>query len=211
MTKNDIINTLSYTEKISPNSDNIFIISHGSNKGNDSSLIRGVADKLYKEGASVVTFNFSYLDKGAENSRGLVNELNDLWQVYNFVSEEHPDKKINLVGKSLGGIVASWLPSQKKVNPESISLMGCVIGDGGVDFGGYAGPVVIVQGEKDRYGNKKTVADFMKNYLGRFIIKEVPNSDHSYRNAIATNDTENYEVEAIDYLMEGLKEVGVMK
>ena len=211
MTKEEIIKTYSYIEKINDVSDRIFIISHGSNKGNDSSLIVGIADGLYEAGASVVTFNFSYLNKRIENSRGLVDELNDLWNIYEFVHKKYPEKKINLVGKSLGGVVSSWLPNEKGVKPESISLMGCVVGEGGVDFGNYSGPIVIVQGENDRYGNKESVELFMKNYQGKVVVKEIANADHSYRNTDKESGPENYEKEAINGLIDELKKVGVIK
>ncbi|MDE2099921.1 MAG: hypothetical protein KGL39_21890 [Patescibacteria group bacterium] len=209
MTKEDIIETYSYIEKINDASDQIFIISHGGNKGNDSSLIIGIADGLNKAGASVVTYNFSYFNKGIGNSRGLVDELNDLWNIYEFVSKEYPSKRINLVGKSLGGVASSWLPDKKGVNPESISLMGCVMGEGGVGFGNYSGPVVIVQGENDRYGNKESVERFMKDYPGKVVVKEISNADHSYRNTDKENGPENYEKEAIDSLIAGLKDLNI--
>lgn len=198
MTEIELIEKNSYTERLHPNSRHVVIVAHGGSEGKDSSLITKVAEMFYDLGVSVVTFNFSYLNKGIEKSEGLVQELEDLWGIYNNVFKKYPDKEVHLVGKSLGGIVASWLPDRKNATIISISLLGYVICSECVDFGSYHGPVFVIQGEHDRFGNRQAVLSDMQNFQGYLEVVEIPEADHSYR--AVNQDGVNFETEVVDKL-----------
>lgn len=206
MTENELKLKNTYTEQIYDESDSLFIVAHGGSKGLDSPLIAGVADALYNAGVSVVRFNFSYLSEGVKNSEGCVREVEDLWSVYQLVKQKYPDKKIHIIGKSLGGMVASWLPDRKGAKLESISLFGFVVGD--VDFGSYTGPVFIIQGEKDRFGGEEVVREAMKRFQGEYELVIIPNADHSYRKIDSASE-ETYERQAVDALLTILRKHGV--
>lgn len=71
---------------------------------------------------------------------------------------------INLVGKSLRGIVASYYLDSKRVDKEiifNLGILGFVLVSVKAPTG--IGKLVVVQGEKDRFGNSEEVAKALAN------------------------------------------------
>lgn len=168
----------------SSRSSTLDVILHGGSKGIESSLIEELFQLFKNKKHSVLAFNFPYLERGEENSSGpeLQEELATLRSLLGFVganSYEH----INLIGKSLGGIVAGL--HLKSLSPKlfkrySVVVLGYITG--GIDLKNFPGKIVIIQGEKDRFGDIEAVKGDLKGASSRNIkFYEIKGADHSYR------------------------------
>ncbi|HTK03451.1 MAG TPA: alpha/beta family hydrolase [Alphaproteobacteria bacterium] len=160
------------------------VVLHGSSAGMDSSLINKIVDVSRKNGNSVVAFNFLFLERGDEHSSGpeLVEEIETLKSVLEFCKgESYPT--VRLIGKSLGAIIAAKfltnLNSEEQTKYEII-VFGYVTGS--IDLKNFVGKTVIIQGEKDKFGNIEIVKQDMKNAISKDVSYfEIKNADHSYR------------------------------
>jgi len=92
-------------------------------------------------------------------------------------------KHVRLIGKSLGGIVASYfLKNIKEENNYSVIILGYVKTEGGVDINNFRGDITIIQGSKDKFGNIETIKEDLNNAISKNIrYFEIENADHSYR------------------------------
>lgn len=91
--------------------------------------------------------------------------------------------KVRLIGKSLGAIVASFyldkLPA-KEAKKFSVIILGYVTGS--LRLKKFNGPITIIQGEKDKFGNIETVKkDLMDAKSKQIKYHEIKNADHSFR------------------------------
>ncbi len=172
---------------IESESDTLDVLLHGSKGGMEQSLQLKVFEECKKEGHSVVNFNFPFFERGEEQSSGpeLAEEIKTLSHVLDFCNS-NKYKHIRLIGKSLGGIIAAKFlsnlnPTQQ--NRFSIIVFGYVTGD--INLNTFPGKIVIIQGEKDRYGNIETVNEDLKNAISKDIIYfEIEGADHSFRNEL---------------------------
>lgn len=167
------------------NSDTLDILLHGSSGGMNYSLMQKIADVCTKQGHSVANFNFSYFERGDEQSSGpeLREEIETLQSVLNQCKAKEY-KHIRLIGKSLGAIIASYylklLPKGEQ-SKYAVVVFGYVTGN--IDLKGFEGKIDIIQGEKDKFGNMEVVKNDLKDAISKNInYFEIKNADHSYRN-----------------------------
>lgn len=160
------------------------VIMHGGSKGIESSFIKKLFEGSIEKGNSVISFNFPYLERGEENSSG--PKLEEEVSTLRFMLSKANSKEyslIRLVGKSLGGIVASYYLSnlsKKEKKLYEVIILGYVTGD--VKLGEFDGKITIIQGEQDRFGNVKTVKkDLKKGISNKLFFYEIKGADHSYR------------------------------
>ena len=191
-------NEIQLVEQSNLSSSDVYIISHGSNKGKDSSLIRGVADAIAQSGWSAITYNFRYFDTHEPPSQDLSAELNDLREVYGRVRAQYAGKRIHLIGKSIGGVVTSWFAKEQLEAISTVSILGLLPHD--VDFGDYQNPVLVVQGEVDPLGDEDDVYEAMERFKCPYELNVIARADHSYRGTGYDTD-ENYESDAIALLI----------
>lgn len=167
-------------------SSSLDVVLHGRTPGIDSPFIEKVFNYSKHKGNSVLAFNFPYLERGDESSSGpeLKEELETLKEMLTMIEKGTSYSKIRLIGKSLGGIIASyWIKSLTKEDQKryEVIILGYVTGD--VQLKQFEGKITIIQGEKDKYGNievtKKDLSDAISEDIQYF---EVKNADHSYRN-----------------------------
>lgn len=169
------------------NSDTLDVLLHGSSGGMNYSLMQKIADVCVKQGHSVVNFNFSYFERGDEQSSGpeLKEELETLQSVLDEC-EAKEYKHIRLIGKSLGAIIASYYLKSLSTEEQpkySIVVFGYVTGS--IDLKNFEGKIDIIQGENDKFGNIQVVKDDLKNAFSRNInYFEIKKADHSYRNEL---------------------------
>lgn len=179
-------------------SDTLDILLHGSKGGMNYSLMQKIFDECVKQGHSVANFNFPYFERGNENSSGdeLTEELESLKLVLNDCGT-NKYKHIRLIGKSLGGIVASYYLktlSKEEQSKYSVVIFGYI--KGYTNLKGFNGDVYIIQGEKDKFGDIKTVKNDLKDAISKNInYFEIKNADHSYKNELKEPI---FEDEAID-------------
>lgn len=184
-------------ERINPTSKNLLIISPRAGDGWDTPFINELLDTFYLAGYSAITYNYSFFrDKppGSEPTQpspGFEKELEDLWTIYQKVGAKYPTQKIHLVGKSLGGIVSSWLPWKNGAQVASISILGFDINFLGqsVNPGNFPGPLFIVQGGNDSFGGEAEIRAHLANfnYTGKYEISIIPDTNHSYKKPDGTD------------------------
>lgn len=161
------------------------VVLQGGSHGIDSSILQKVFNKSKEKGNSVIAFNFPYFERGEENSSGpeLKEESETLQNILDFVNYKEYSK-VRLVGKSLGGIVASnYIQnlSEEEAERFSVVILGYVTGD--VKLKNFSGSITVIQGEKDKFGGIEVVKEDLKDAVSKDIkYLEIEGADHSYRN-----------------------------
>ena len=161
------------------------VILHGGSGGIDSPFMQKLFEYSKNKGNSAIMFNFPFLERGEEGSSGpdLKEELRILGEMLKVVKFNR-FTRIRLIGKSLGGIVASYYLNsltEKEKNFYELIILGYVTGE--VRLKKFPGKIIIIQGEKDKFGGIKAVKKDMKDAMAKDVFyHEIPNADHSYRN-----------------------------
>lgn len=177
------------------------VILHGVSGGIDSPFMQKLFQHSKSKGNSVIMFNFPFLERGEEHSSG--QELKEeLMMVRKMLLIADFDKfsHIRLIGKSLGGIIASYylnslVDEEKKLY--EVIVLGYVTGN--VKLKEFTGKITIIQGGKDKFGNIEVVKKDMDGAISQGIIyHEIPNADHSYRNPETKEPI--YEDKVIEFL-----------
>lgn len=187
-----------YEYQYRPNKERAFMVLHGVSEGIESDFIQNITEALSRRSETVLALNFPYIDRGEKPSEGLNHEQSSVQVMMNFLENEGY-RDIHIVGKSLGGIVASeWLAHHKSDARITTHILSYVIGD--VRTRALKGSLqTVIQGENDRYGNAAAVrAELAAHDISATVI-EVPGADHSYRDA---DGQPTLQAEAIDYLMQ---------
>jgi predicted alpha/beta-hydrolase family hydrolase len=165
--------------------DTLDVVLQGGSHGIVSSILQKVFNRSKEKGNSVIAFNFPYFERGEENSSGpeLKEELEALHNILDFVKYKEYSK-VRLVGKSLGGIVASYYVeslTEEDSKRFSVVILGYVTGD--VKLKDFSGSITVIQGEKDKFGGIGIVKEDLKDAVSKDIkYLEVKGADHSYRN-----------------------------
>lgn len=160
------------------------IILHGRSGGINSSFMQKLFQYSKNRSNSVIMFNFPFLERGEENSSGpeLKEELEMLRKMLSIANHDKFNH-IRLIGKSLGGIVASsYLNnlSNKEKKLYEVIILGYVTGY--VNLKNFTGKITIIQGEKDRFGNIEVVKKDMDGARSQSITyHQISNADHSFR------------------------------
>jgi predicted alpha/beta-hydrolase family hydrolase len=195
------MNIPGYKFYFNPKAENLDVILQGSSVGMDSQFITKIWDASIKAGNSSVAFNFPYFERGETNSSGekLIEETEALKNIL-IVCKSENYKTIRLIGKSLGGIVASFflkeLP-QAEQSKYSVVIFGYVLG--ATDLKKFPSKIDIVQGSKDKFGTMEKVKEDMENALSKNIAYYlVEGGDHGYKNP-ETNEPE-FEDKAIEFV-----------
>lgn len=160
------------------------VVLHGGSQGMNSSLINKIIDASREKGNSVVAFNFPYIERGEENSSGpeLIEEIDALQSILDSCQADKYET-IRLIGKSLGGVVAGhYLKKIDRDQLEKFSLMIFGYDIGYIDIKDFPGKIVIIQGNKDKFGNIEVVKNDMRGAISKQITYlSVEGADHSYR------------------------------
>jgi predicted alpha/beta-hydrolase family hydrolase len=174
------LNDLTYRFYHKQSANRVNVVLHGSGlNGLESPFIASIIESLAQTGQSVFGFNFPYCERGEEASSGpeLKEEVEALRQVIS--SLQNDGYKITIIGKSLGGIVASFYLDQYPSEDIELIVLGYVVGDV-KDEAAAPNLKAIIQGENDRFGSPADV----KSALGvtKAKIITIKDADHSYRN-----------------------------
>jgi len=160
------------------------VILHGGSGDINSPFMQKLFQYSKNNGNGVIMFNFPFLERGEEGSSGpeLKEELGVLRKMLSIAGSDK-FSHVRLIGKSLGGIIASCylnsLTNEEKKLYEVI-ILGYVTGE--VKLREFPGQIIIIQGEKDRFGNIEVVKKDMDGTISKCIIyHEIPNADHSFR------------------------------
>jgi len=160
------------------------VVLHGGSQGMDSDLINKIIEASRKKGNSVVAFNFPYIERGEENSSGpeLVEEIDALQSILSFCQADKFES-VRLIGKSLGGVVAGhYLKKLDSGQLDKFSLMIFGYDIGYIDLKYFPGKIVIIQGDKDKFGDVEAVKIDMKGSVSKDVVYfSIKGADHSYR------------------------------
>ncbi len=156
----------------------------------DSPFMRYMADAISKEGVRVGRFNFPYMERAVKEGRRRppdgIKKLMAAWEevVQNVKRSLKEGQRLAIGGKSMGGRIASMstqlegvgaliclsYPFHPPGKPEKLRTD---------HFADIKVPTVIIQGERDTFGNKEEVK---RMHLARGIKKVwLPDGDHSFK------------------------------
>ncbi|BCX14331.1 MAG: dienelactone hydrolase [Patescibacteria group bacterium] len=177
------------------------VILHGGSGGINSPFMQKLFESSKGKGNSVIMFNFPFLERGDDHSSGpeLKEELEVLRKMLSIAGFDK-FSHIRLIGKSLGGIIASYylnsLTDEEKKLYEVI-VLGYVTGE--VKLNEFTGKITIIQGEKDKFGSIEVVKKDMDGAISQSITyHQISNADHSYRNPETKQPI--YEDKVIEFL-----------
>jgi len=166
-------------------SDTLDVILHGgSSEGMKMSLVKKVYQLSVDQGHSVIAFNFPFAERGQDQSSGpeLEEELKTFQKFLDYCDYKS-FKKVRLIGKSLGAIIVSFYLDkllEEEQNRFSVVVLGYVTGS--LKLRNFKGPITVIQGEKDKFGDIETVKKDLKGARSKKIrYYEIKNADHSFR------------------------------
>lgn len=166
-------------------SDTLDVVLHGGSYDINTDFMQKVFDTCKRKGHSVIAFNFPYIERGQEQSSGpeLKEELATLQKFLDY-GDYKSARKIRLIAKSLGGIVASFYLDKlnyKDAQKFLVIILGYVVGS--LDkLKNFEGEIAVIQGEKDKFGSIEAVKQDLKGAKAKDIkYFQVPGANHSFR------------------------------
>ncbi|NTV31377.1 esterase family protein [candidate division WWE3 bacterium] len=192
-----------YIESTNSDTNDLIIISPARRKGIDSGLITQLFNQSTSLNYSIVMFDYTYFVNHAEPSDDYVKEYEDLKKVVKHVRQTYPDKRVHLIGHSLGGVVSSWMAKEWPEVIASVGVFGYIPDK--IDFGSYQGRVHIVQGDFDDYGDEVLIANSMEAFGIRYTLDMVLDADHLFRGTGYDTDV-TYEADAARIMLTRLNE-----
>ncbi|KJY83751.1 alpha/beta hydrolase [Vibrio galatheae] len=174
----------------------LFIFAHGAGAGMDHSFMEAVAKGLATKGIQVVRFNFPYMVKRAQDGKKRPpDRAPKLLEAYQSVIEEiSPSGRVVIGGKSMGGRMASLLANEDNV--AAVACLGFPFHPPGKpeNFKGahlaeLAKPCLILQGERDTFGNKEEFEHF--ELSPAVEVKFIADGDHSFKPRKRSGHTES--------------------
>ncbi|MCL1078790.1 alpha/beta fold hydrolase [Parashewanella spongiae] len=151
--------------------DTLVVFAHGAGAGMDSDFMSQFAKQLALHSIRVLRFNFGYMQANAEDGKRRPPErmpklLDHFEDVLQHAIHEYKPKRLFLMGKSMGGRVATILCANTKHTVNGVMCLG-------YPFIPIKGgnprleplelcpvPVCLIQGERDRFGNREQVGQW---------------------------------------------------
>ncbi len=171
------------------------IVLHGRAYSKDLQPTTGLCEGAAALGLTALRFDFRYVSTGkSEDFDPTTDGLDDLIGAYNFLQsfgKEIKPKRIYLIGKSLGGLVALKMATHPTyaASVSGVGVLGLVLFSDETHQNRFVpeglpalqSPLLVVQGEDDPYGNEKELKEFIAglNVPGQLAI--IPASGHSYQ------------------------------
>lgn len=166
------------------NSSTLEVIMCGSSNGMDSDFMKLLYETERKADKSVAIFDYPFHSRLEKRGLGdnLDEEVAALRSVLDFARADGY-KKIRLVGKSIGGVVAGkFLANLDRDEQEKFELVVLGYDLGWIDIKPFRGKVSIIQGEKDPFGDIDLVKKDMEGASSTDInYYEIKGADHGYR------------------------------
>ena len=143
-------------------------------------LLFRVAKVLRSHGYAALRFQFRGVGLSAgEHDRGQ-GEADDARAALDFLRREYPEKPILLGGFSFGAAVALRVGARDE-RSAALLLMGLpVLAMESVPENPRAIPVLFVQGERDEFGDRRAIEDFVRAFPGPARLVVVPGADHLF-------------------------------
>ena len=174
-----------------------FIFAHGAGAGMDSDFMVEVAGLIAQHNINVIRFEFPYMEQcRIDGKKRPPNKAPVLLEHFAKVCLEHQSRlPLFIGGKSMGGRMATMLAAEQDLETEQ----GIVENISGVVALGYpfhppgkpdklrlehldneySIPTIIVQGDRDTFGNKEEVEGYDMPTSVKTIF--LPDGDHSFK------------------------------
>jgi len=166
------------------------IVGPGAGAGQTSGFIVNFAKALSARGITVVTFDFSYMERGRR-----VPDPNDkLEACYRAVAEAFRDRcrptrdKLTIGGKSMGGRIASQVAASGFSDLAGLVFLGYPLHPPGKPERSRAkhlprvsAPMLFVQGSRDAFGTPDELRPIIDGLKPRAHLYVVEGGDHSFR------------------------------
>ncbi|WP_116472352.1 alpha/beta fold hydrolase [Zobellella maritima] len=144
---------------------NRVLLAHGAGAGMDHSVMTALAEGLADEQIQVVRFEFPYMQKTRSDGRKRPPDREPvLLAHWRGLAAEFAHPRLFLAGKSMGGRMASLVADE--LAPKGLILLGFPFHPPGKPerFRGQhlatmATPTLLLQGERDTFGNRQDVAN----------------------------------------------------
>ena len=161
------------------------VLAHGAGLAMDAPFMAGIAERVGAAGIEVVRFDFPYMRvqratgrKRAPNAPRIL--LESWWEVIAALGDP---SRLVIGGKSMGGRVATAVADE--ANVAGLVVLGYPFEPPGSASGprtGHLGdlrtPMLICQGERDRFGGRDAVAEY--DLAATISFHWVPDGDHSF-------------------------------
>lgn len=189
-------NTFIYNSKST--SKNLVVINHGVSEGIWSEFVTKISNKAYDSENDTLLVQMPYMDRkeAGSSTKELTEEVESVKLILEKINYQSYDK-IHFIGKSLGGLILlNYIYQNRSLLPKDIeiTLLGFLI-EFTVLKPAEGLKINIIQGSRDKYGNKTQIEEIVKNNSDlNFDVKYIENADHSYRN---TSKEPIYQDEAI--------------
>jgi predicted alpha/beta-hydrolase family hydrolase len=166
------------------------VLAHGAGAGLRHDFMQGMQEFLCEKGVNVWTFNFGYMQKAyAEEKKIPPSRLPILIEEYAHVITEirqrEPNAQLWIGGKSMGGRVACHVACQSD-DIKGVAVLGYPFHPFGKPnntrldvLHQIEQPVIIIQGERDTFGNAQEIADY--SLPTNIAVHCVPDGDHSLK------------------------------
>ncbi len=201
------------------------LFSHGAGAGNKHDFIVAVSEGLSKAGYNVVALNFPYMQLAYElDKRRPPNKVPSLIdhveQELTWISEQTDlCPPIFLLGKSMGGRVSTMVDAQCSSSETKSKISGIIvygypfmppgkpekIVERMAHFEAMSCPTLIIQGERDTFGNCTTLKDI--KLQEHIKLSWLNDGDHSFKPRKSSGTTESANiVTAIDLTLKFMEE-----
>ncbi|MFD2179283.1 alpha/beta fold hydrolase [Veronia pacifica] len=187
-----------------------FIFAHGAGAGMDHEFMEDMASRLSTLGIRVLRFNFPYMEKRKiDGKRRPPDRAPKLLDAFNAVLDQYADGNVVIGGKSMGGRMASHLTERQDV--AAVACLGFPLHppgkpekDKGEHLSSINKPLLILQGERDTFGNRQELTDYPLS--PSVFLHFLPDGDHSFkpRKASGFSDSDNRQ-QAAEKLAEFIK------
>lgn len=175
------------------NGDHTIVLAHGAGAGMDTDFMRAMAQGLVRHECDVVRFEFPYMTKQRESGRRRPPDrepvLRETWQ---RVIGELDDRKLIIGGKSMGGRIASLIADEAEV--AGLVCLGYPFHPAGKPdrlrvehLATLRTPALIVQGERDSFGNRSEVEGY--DLSDSIRMHWLSDGDHSFKPRKASGRT----------------------
>ena len=173
-----------------PEASHLFVFAHGAGAGMATPFMESIAQGIAAAGIRVVRFHFPYMEESVRGGRRLPPNGGRILRACFSEVIEHcvrkegcPRNQLVIGGKSMGGRVASMIADEQQV--AGVACMGYPFhpprqpGRLRTDhLAVLRTPMLICQGERDRFGNRAEVENYRLSPAVR--LDWMPDGDHDF-------------------------------
>ncbi|NNE68477.1 MAG: alpha/beta hydrolase [Pyrinomonadaceae bacterium] len=178
-----------------------FVFAHGAGAPMDHAFMNSIAEGIASQGIRVTRFEFPYMAKrritGKRGGPGSPKVLLQTWR--EVVAELNGEIPLFIGGKSMGGRIATMVADEQGL--EGIVCFGYPFHPPGRSeklrtehLASMPLPMLVIQGERDTFGNKEEVGDY--DLAETIEFEWMPDGDHSLKPRKKSGFTEEENLEA---------------